>query len=986
MYNLQKRKYIMTQSANDFPTVISVTWGKSNNYVPVSNEPFVWDGSLTITDGTVMYLDHLHYKFFMWVQAVEVPERIFDKDWHSLLKLGEPDLKWKSSVKPGDPAGLEGIRFSVRGDASTIVTITMAPTIIQFTLGELMNREHLRYHAGGKYSGVPIDVFLGKDARPRVSRKMFLQELEDQGRSGWLVMPDDFTGATGCTEHSMYGARVSPGHTAQATFPVQTYGKSQPEDCLVKMQMTALLDPGPTPLSRWMDMEIHIGQSVHTVRHLFTTRAHLMKLEDIYLSVPWQRLECSGNELSIRNNDSQCPLFIHRVYVGAKRPSHHEALKTLPPLPVQPTLWVGYDTNLLTPQNGEIDRLFQMMHEEELGNYILFRERGAEGSVEDLKRWAAKLVEYKFRAATCSTSEENEQILAAQSGSQYLGTHTHEISNLTYGWGEADPIEERRQRTLADCQNFYLKRMAPCKMTGQAVPLQHLDYAAGVDLVITETPGSHASLCLAASRGAAWAFGKTFWGVHAANHVTRCPIDKETERRHFILINQCWLYGAKLIYDEEAALYYNHDTSYSFSDALPYARRRQYQALYHYGSAIELGEPIVRTGFLQGNYDCLIGGAQALPYIEPTKLWGMIGPETKAWEFDTPERGWELLSTFMPGVWLYPVKQDPRTIRQFFTGTPKGQVDLVPITADTGKLDRYEVLVLPGWNTMTEAIYQNLLTYVRNGGHLVLCAAQCTEHITRDFLLEKRDFRFFRNGDLRELAGVHLGTPKGIINTICFSDDRINACLGLPGLKTELCGAETLATDQTGHPVLIENKVGAGRVWMLTAGEYWGHPALDEFRRQLGERLIAEHPRNLRLSGNAVDVDFHCFQIGNVQRVILLNTDWTSAGNSKSVVLHTSFTDIPLQIREGHLTQVLLQQNIAVVFETLPVIVDELQCDKNDATFRVGGAGRVEVKIYTLRKLKNICVDGRVLEPWTRTLALDFGAKWTTQKVEIEFL
>ncbi len=974
----------MVQENKVVPFVISVVWGKSNNYVPYSNEPFDWDGSLNVIGGAVMNLDHLHYKFFKWVQAVEVPERIFDKNWYSLL--GRSPLTWKSSVKPGDPAGLEGIRFSLNGNASTLVTIAMAPVKIQFTLGELMEQEHLRYHAGGKYSGVPIDVYLGPDARPRVSRKMFLNELKVCQGAGWVVMPDDFNGVTQCNIHSMYGAMLSPNNTASVIFPVENHESSKQGECLVKLQVTALLEPYTTDASWWMELEIRIGRTAQTIRHLFTMRAHLMKLEDIYCSVPWQILAREGNELSIRNEDSQCPLFIHRIYIGAERPSHREALKALPPLPVQPTLWIGYDTNLLTPQNGEMERHIQMLHEEEMGNYILFRERGGEGSVEDLKRWAAKLVEYNFRASTDGVPAECRQILSTQAGDLYLGNHAHEISNLTYGWGQADPIEDRINRTLPECQDFYLKRMAPCKIVGQAVPLQHLDYAAGVELVITEIPGSNASLCLAGARGASLAFEKKFWGVHAANHVSRCPIDEDTERRNFILLNQSWLYGARLIYDEEVALYYNHDTSYSFSDALPFARRRQYQALYHYGSAIELGEPLVRAGFLHGNYDCLIGGAQALPYIEPTKFWGMIGPETKAWEFDTPERGWELLGTFMPGVWLYPVKQDPRAIRQFFTGTPHGQVDLVPITADARKLGGYELLVLPGWNTMTEEIHRNLLTYVEEGGHLVLCAAQCTEHITRDFLIEKRDFRFFRNGDLRELAGVRLGVAEGIINSICFPDERISASPGLPGLQTELYDAEALATDQSGHPVLIENKVGAGRVWMLTVGEYWGHPALDGFRRKLGEMLVSAHPQKLYLSGNSKDLDFHCFQTGDTQRVVLLNTDWTSAGNSKSVLLHTPAAEIPLKVREGSLTQVLLQNDIAVIFETLPVIVDELRCGQNGATFRVSGAGVADVRICTPRKLKSIRIDGQEHAQRGDTTTLEFGVTWITRKVEIVYV
>lgn len=431
-----------------------------------------------------------------------------------------------------------------------------------------------------------------------------------------------------------------------------------------------------------------------------------------------------------------------------------------------------------------------MMRADELGNFIMFRERGSMGSIEDVKRWAAKVVEYGFLAAACSAPEQTIQALSACGPDHFPGVHSHEVSNLIYGCGKADSAEERANRTLPECRESYLNRMAAFELVGQAMPLQHLDYAAGVKNVMSEIPASNATLVLAGARGAARAFGRTLWGVHAANYVTRCPVDEDTVRRLFILIWQSWLYGAAIIYDEEVALRYNHDTGYAFSDPIHTACRRFYQRLYHFGSAIELGESQVRIGFLHGNYDCIVGGAQAFPYIPATKVWGMIGPETEACEFNTSERGWEPISAFMPGVWLYPVRQDPRAIRVFLAGTPAGQVDLVPIDSGTANLSRYLLLVLPGWNTMTSGIHPSPVEYVRGGGHLVMCAAQCTEHVNRDFLLDKKDFRFFRGGDLSELAGVRVGEPEGMVKSIHFSGETISTDPGMPGLHTQLNGSE----------------------------------------------------------------------------------------------------------------------------------------------------------------------------------------------------
>ncbi len=302
-------------------------------------------------------------------------------------------------------------------------------------------------------------------------------------------------------------------------------------------------------------------------------------------------------------------------------------------------------------------------------------------------------------------------------------------------------LKYARQRTLPDCEEQYTKRVRGIEIFGQALPITHLDYRAGVGLVFSEPPTGHTTLMFASQRGSAYAFDRSLWGVHNANHIPRMPADGATERRNFILLWQAWLYGARLMYDEESALYALHDAPRSFADWYTFNRRRQMQELYHYASAIDLGREVVRIGFLQGRYDCLVGGLQSGPDTKRSKVWGMIGPETPAWEYNTPERGWELLDTFMPGVWLYPVLQDPTRMRQFFGGSPYGQVDLVPGESPPEKLSKYRLLVLPGWNSMSEEMYERLIRYVHDGGHLVLSAAQCTRHVTRDFLLDKDGFQ-----------------------------------------------------------------------------------------------------------------------------------------------------------------------------------------------------------------------------------------------------
>ena len=957
-------------------TLISITWGKSNFYAPAGNEPFVWDGSLHVDGGRVISVEQLIYSRAIFGPAVE-----------ESIPLTGP--QWTSRVKPGSHDGLEGLRLRVEGDASTIITLSMKPVTIRFSLRELIEKEQLRFHAGGKFSGVPVDVFLGPDARPRVSRPSFLKQLALSDRAGWLILPEELSGVEPHYRFATFGSRLAPGGTARASFPIK--GRiPEAGECPIRLQMLAIINLQDTHGNgdRWMDIEIRVGGTVKIIHYLFTSFRCVQKLEDLYLSVPWKDLSAEGNQITIKNLDAEENVLIHRVFINASQPSHKEALLRMPSLPAKPALWVGFDTNTLTPENGEMDQLLQRYREEELGNYLLFRLERRAATEEDITRWAGIMAANNFRAANCGYPMDTcDRLMQTLAGSQYLGIHSHEISILIYGWGTPEPLEERAGRTLPECRAAYLRQMGNSRTIGEATPLQHLDYAAGAELLISELPTGHATLLLAGARGAAAVFDKKFWGVHIANHIPRCPADDDMARRNFMLIYQSWLCGARLIYDEESALYAIHDAPYAFSDPLTYERRAHFQSLYHFASNIDLGRPDVEIGFLHGNGDCLVGGCQAHPDVPKVKVWGAMGPETAGWDVGTPERGWELLGTFMPGVWLYPVEQDPLAIRQILSGTPHGQVNLIPMDAPQAKLSPYRLLVLPGWNTMTESIHDTLLTYVREGGHLVLCAAQCTEHISREFLLEKRDFRFFRNGDLRELAGVRLGAVNGTISRIQWDDGETCPCEALPGLDCELAGARVLASSETGKAILVEHKLGKGRVWMLIAGDYWGHKALDPFRESLTRKLVSIHRSAIYLSGETEDIDFHRFRTEGGYRVVLMNTDWTSAGNQKAVTLHAGDLAIPMKVTEGRLTQVLIKNGAAIVFETPPSIVDDLSVEPSGISFKAGGAGPCRFHVVSGKLLTHCQVAG-MKQPLIQMdggslHTLDFGERWQELTIQL---
>ena len=962
--------------------IISVQWGRSCVYHPISTEHICWDGRLAAEGGKLLWLDRLNYRFLGSSQGEEVSHSIHNTELPTAFRRVGTWFKWKSDVTPGDPGSMEGIRFEVEGDENTVITIDMKPIKIQFALRSLIEREHLCYRVAGKYSGNTVNVFLGKDARKRVLRDGYLRSLDTNDKSGYLIMPDDFADAEKTYYHSTYGAILKKGERIKTTFPIHNF-REEKGMCSLRLHAVAMLGYKELLGESEVIFSLKIGDFCTNISRIYTNMLWMTRMEEICVDVPYDVLQAEENVIELSYVSGDFSMLFHRIFVGEGHISLKDQLASLPPLPEVHKFHVGSENDMLTPDNGDVDFQIDVFHNEEIGDYVLFRGRSASGTDEQVERWCKKMKDYGFTCATCQSSRlEAVELMEKLMGENYRGCMDHEISNLAYGWGDADPIEERIGRTLPECKASYLQRMSGSRMVGQAIPAQHLDYEAGVEVVMTEIPGGHCTLILSSHRGAAKAYDKKYWGVHVANHVQKTPVDEDCIRRLFIVACESWLFGAKEVSDEEVMFRYFYDTLYTYSDEIPYNYRKIYQKLFHYGNAIDLGTPIVKTGFLHGNCDLMVAGTAAGPYIDRPKFWGQFGPENEGWDYDTPEAGWKLIHSYLPGAHLYPVVQKPEDIRIFFSGTPKGQVDLVPITIGAEKLSHYEVLILPAWNTMTPELYSELIEYVRGGGHLVLCAAQCTTHVTRNFLLEKKDFAFINDGDLSALAGVKVSEVCGNVNVVRFEDEEVYTNPGIQGLRTELAGASVLATDQDGNPVLVENEIGDGKVWMLTIGEYWGHDALNSLRKVVCDRVASERPSEVSISGSD-EVEYHHFRCDGFDRVVLLNTDWTSSNNVKRVTLFGSGLNMPLNIREGRMRHVLMAEKFAVSFEAPPSIVDEFKKANKKVTFKVSGSGDVEIKLFSLDEISSVYVNGTAAELSGNSLIISLGNTWSSCNVEV---
>jgi len=196
-----------------------------------------------------------------------------------------------------------------------------------------------------------------------------------------------------------------------------------------------------------------------------------------------------------------------------------------------------------------------------------------------------------------------------------------------------------------------------------------------------------------------------------------------------------------------------------------------------------------------------------------------------------------------------------------------------------------------------------------------------------------------------------------------------------------------LAESETGMPVLVENLIGKGRVWTLVAGEYWGAAALDNFRNQLGDTLTAMHKGDPSISGDTKEVDYHVYELPDgITRIALINTDWTKAGNTKDIVLRAAGKEIPLTVKEGVLSNLLIDKNLIINYSVPGAGARIINSNENQITLSLSGTGEQVFILNSDKLLKIIDINSKTVILKDNNLTIDFGKHWEEKIVQIGFV
>ena len=614
-----------------------------------------------------------------------------------------------------------------------------------------------------------------------------------------------------------------------------------------------------------------------------------------------------------------------------------------------PEVMVGFDmTTVPHDASGDMDWLLDYTWRTQLGNIVVFRSflytpEHKRYAVDDklLYKWADFCRTHKIhveaatdfdKAPSGGISAEAQTYdssitpsgLIAGAGNMLHSVGRHEWPGAVYAF---DPQPEWESNDMKTAMEHYIKRLkievdrahnaAPRAAFGDASGGHRYCYMAGVDFIRSETMVPHTQHLLSQARPAAEVFKDGEWGVHIAIQHPCQPYSESHLGQYYLSLFQPWMMGANMIYEEDCLFNMFKEERQAWDDLLTKGKRDMTRQFFKFVKTHpRKGKVIRKIAFVEGRYAAPFNGFICDSEQTPDySVWGMFGNNAPEWGHNQVEKCRQVLDVLMPGASTHPLRQDFTKRRFFFSGTPYGDFDEVPTEAAADYLKQYSLLLHMGWNTMIGEDYDKLRKFVHNGGTLLIGLTQFSTHVKRDFLADMQDLALWNNGNLSEFCGVKVKGPGEVFSGEWNSPDRNNfpdvTLSAIPSKSpdedgicrlaaVELCGAEPYIWDAAKKvPLVVRYRYGSGTVYLLTAYAYFGHEALQKIMAQLVAHLASENQPECRVIDNSREVFWNMWdESPEVKRLMLLNTDWSSSANCKTVTVATPNVTFTTEVTE----------------------------------------------------------------------------------------
>jgi len=649
----------------------------------------------------------------------------------------------------------------------------------------------------------------------------------------------------------------------------------------------------------------------------------------------------------------------------------------------KPEMIVGYDMTVVPHDDfGFMDWLLDYTARTQLGNTVVFRSfrpswiNSPVPADSQLSRWGAFCKRHRIyvQSVNCHFSGA----LQKSAGEYMHNGGKHEYPGVVYAM---DPEAGQMSASMKEAYERYIaflradndatKATGVRPAYGDASGGHRHCYIAGTSFIRSETMVPHTQHICSLARPAAEALGQGDWGVHIAiQHPVQLYHKEHHLGQYFLSLFQPWMMGASNIYEEDSLFLLFKEERQCWDDALTKGKRDMTREFFKFVKTHpRQGKAKRSIAFLDGRYAApfngFICGTEQDPHYS---VWGKFGNSDSSWGHGQPEKCRQLLDVLMPGASTHPLRQRYDKRRFFFSGIPYGDFDQVPIEAKTEYFDQYRLILNLGWNTMLAEDYAKLKSFVANGGTLFTGIPQFSTHVCREFLKEMNDLALWNHGDLSELCGIivngkdraYSGQWNAANREIFITPELSRAPSDSPDEDGPCClanitlnGAEVVAWDSDcGLPLITRYRLGKGQVYVLCAWAYPGHEYLSSVAAAWLDFLATRHRDDWFVEDSSREVFWNSWrETEDTGKMMLLNTDWTTPDNVKTVVINTPAAKFTANMIERQ-PKIITILPIATLEPTANIHIEIIQSSAISARLRLHGSGSGNITVHSMKSTK----------------------------------
>jgi hypothetical protein len=301
-------------------------------------------------------------------------------------------------------------------------------------------------------------------------------------------------------------------------------------------------------------------------------------------------------------------------------------------------------------------------------------------------------------------------------------------------------------------------------------------------------------------------------------------------------------------------------------------------------------------------------------------------------QYGDAENGWDLLDVFYPlsrhgALYRHPCPKDKPV--GFYSGTPMGGVDILPIEAND--FDGYKLICAVGYNKALPEDMDKLERFVLSGGKLFIGLAQMSTTTLRDDI------------ENYSLDYIDHSFVKSVAPEISFVEDTLDGNAVRVNVNIPE-NATALKLTDSGRALIYKIGIGNGTVYVLNTLEYAGNPAIYSAVREFIATISQEGFSEERVWAKGDEnVHFAVFdQPDGSRHIYFLAIDWFDATEpTHTATLRAGEYEYPVEVSYGTMIKAVANESAAVWFDSEDC--DVLEVSENTVKLQGFGKGKLFV-------------------------------------------